>query len=240
MPLSPSLDEKPAPPKELDEWEGATESDVRPRAIEEPKPPLQLRAFRPVNPVPVPGPGSQGQIGKRPEFVPKNGRQGSRTLAHRFPKNTPPWFVEYDTDGDGRVSLSEWKEREGQAGEFSRYDLNGDGYITLAELVRSGQFISNMPTPMVVAGLGSEIGTFYYFELTGTTQGNVWGDEVYSHDSLMAAAAVHAGVLKEGETAFVKVSVLPGEPQYYGSFSNGVTSQDRQADHKSIRIEAIR
>ena len=37
-------------------------------------------------------------------------------------------------------------------------------------------------------------------EVTGSSQGTVWGTDLYTDDSSIPAAAVHAGVLKDGET----------------------------------------
>ncbi len=63
-------------------------------------------------------------------------------------------------------------------------------------------------------------------EVTGRTTGNVWGTDVYTDDSDLGTAAVHAGVLKDGETGTVQVTVLPGQQSYPGSTRNGVTSQN--------------
>jgi len=54
----------------------------------------------------------------------------------------------------------------------------------------------------------------------------VWGTDVYSDDSSICAAAVHAGVIDDGEGATVVIEIRPGEDDYEGSSRNGVDSLD--------------
>jgi len=60
--------------------------------------------------------------------------------------------------------------------------------------------------------------------VVGTTNGGLWGDGVYTCDSTLATAAVHAGVLKNGQAGAVAVVALPGQSQYPSTTRNGVTS----------------
>ncbi len=62
------------------------------------------------------------------------------------------------------------------------------------------------------------------FRVTGSTSGPVWGTDVYTEDSMLAVAAVHAGVLKPGEQGVVRVRILPGRQSYQASTRHGVTS----------------
>lgn len=62
------------------------------------------------------------------------------------------------------------------------------------------------------------------FEVTGATEGPVWGTDVYSDDSILAVAAVHAGVLRAGETGIVTVTILPGRDRYTPSTRHGVST----------------
>jgi hypothetical protein len=52
----------------------------------------------------------------------------------------------------------------------------------------------------------------------------VWGTGTYTLDSTLAAAAVHAGVLRAGQTGVVKVKLLAPQASFEGSTRNGVTS----------------
>jgi hypothetical protein len=68
------------------------------------------------------------------------------------------------------------------------------------------------------------IGKTFTFRVTGSVSGSVWGTEVYTLDSTLAAAAVHMGVLKAGQTGNVKVTILGPSVGFVGSTRNGVTS----------------
>ena len=62
------------------------------------------------------------------------------------------------------------------------------------------------------------------FKVTGSREGSCYGTDVYTDDSRLAVAAVHAGVLRAGETGVVRVVLLPGQASYPGSSRRGVTS----------------
>jgi ElaB/YqjD/DUF883 family membrane-anchored ribosome-binding protein len=70
-------------------------------------------------------------------------------------------------------------------------------------------------------------GTELLFDVTGNTDGTIWGSEVYTSDSRLATAAVHAGVLRNGERGVVRVTMLDGlNVAFTGSERNGVFSED--------------
>lgn len=62
--------------------------------------------------------------------------------------------------------------------------------------------------------------------MRGDLNGMVWGTDIYTGDSVLAAAAVHAGLVKPDESAVLKVSVTSPPAQFQGSMRNGVTSHD--------------
>jgi hypothetical protein len=94
----------------------------------------------------------------------------------------------------------------------------------LKALLDQGLLASEAPAR--IQDLCDTPGATYYFRVTGATAGSVWGTDVYTGDSTLATAAVHAGALKPGETAVVRVRVMPPLAQYQGSIRNGVTSHD--------------
>lgn len=55
-----------------------------------------------------------------------------------------------------------------------------------------------------------------YFEIDGANTGTIYGTDVYTHDSNLATAAVHAGVLKLHERGIVKVTILPPSGNFKG------------------------
>jgi hypothetical protein len=171
--------------------------------------------------------------------APSNGSGRSKSKGRRpgrLPKNLPEWFKELDADGDNQIALYEWKAKREDVQEFNKYDLNGDGFITVDEVVRSGHFTAANAPPSV-GGLPGEAGDFYYFNVTGADNGVVWGTDVYTADSALTVAAVHAGVVEVDETKLVKVTILAGQRQYEGSERNGVTTQGFGPFARSFRID---
>jgi len=73
--------------------------------------------------------------------------------------------------------------------------------------------------------------------VVGALSGSVWGSDVYTDDSSVAAAAVHAGVVAVGELGFVKITLLPGRTHYDGSAQNGVASESYDRWDGSFRVE---
>jgi hypothetical protein len=80
--------------------------------------------------------------------------------------------------------------------------------------------------PARIQDLCATPGTTYYFRVTGDAGGSIWGTDVYTGDSVLPTAAVHAGSVKPGETAVVRVTVMAPLSHYQGSVRYGVTSHD--------------
>jgi hypothetical protein len=77
----------------------------------------------------------------------------------------------------------------------------------------------------------------YYLKIKGRTDGAVWGTDVYTSDSSLGTAAVHAGVLEPGQTGVVKVTILPGQTAYESVTRNGITSANYRSWDVSYRVE---
>ena len=93
--------------------------------------------------------------------------------------------------------------------------------------------------PARIQDLCDTPGTTYYFRVTGATDGSVWGTDIYTGDSALAAAAVHAGAVKAGETTLVRVTVMTPPAQYQGSVRNGVASHDFGRYGTAYRVERV-
>ena len=63
------------------------------------------------------------------------------------------------------------------------------------------------------------------FRVTGWNGGTIWGSDTYTTDSPLATTAVHAGVLKVGETGIVVVEIIEPPKGYAASNRNGVSSR---------------
>ena len=80
---------------------------------------------RPGDPA-APAPGQVPEEEKRPTVY-RNGK---------LPKDLPTWFEPMDSDKDAQVGLYEWKKSGRTVKEFLDYDTNGDGFLTVEELQR--------------------------------------------------------------------------------------------------------
>jgi hypothetical protein len=69
-----------------------------------------------------------------------------------------------------------------------------------------------------------DLGNQFDVEVVGSTEGIVSGTDVYFIDSDLAAAAVHAGIVKSGEKAVITVTVVKCPDRGIGSVQNGVKS----------------
>ena len=83
--------------------------------------------------------------------------------------------------------------------------------------------------PATLMAYQQQFGKEMTFTLTGFTvgsgqQASMWGTDMYTLDSNLAAAAVHAGVAKPGETIAVRVRIVQSPPQFVSSFRNGLNS----------------
>src|SRR5262249_46139863 len=75
--------------------------------------------------------------------LPADGAKGGKDSAKKGPvmgkgklsRDLPAWFAKLDTDGDGQVSLDEWREGGKALEEFEAMDRNGDGYLTADEVL---------------------------------------------------------------------------------------------------------
>lgn len=93
--------------------------------------------------------------------------------------------------------------------------------------------------PVDIQSLRGQNQVAFYRKVTGTVGEYTWGGDgnVYTDDSALSAAAVHAGVLKEGETAVVRLTILPGRESYPGITRNGITTRPWGSWAGSYRVD---
>jgi hypothetical protein len=114
------------------------------------------------------------------------------------------------------------------AGHFSVVITNMEGATTS----RVALLTVTQPDfgPQAAAGLinmtsyRGQNGQLVNVTVTGSVGGGVWGTDIYTDDSTLAAAAVHAGYLTNGELGTLVVEILPGQSSYTGSTRNGVST----------------
>lgn len=93
--------------------------------------------------------------------------------------------------------------------------------------------------PQNMLDLCDAIGATYYFRVTGDPAGPLWGTDVYTGDSSLAAACVHAGLVKPGDGAIVRVTVVAPPAQFAGSARHGATSHDFGRYGSAYRVSAV-
>lgn len=95
-----------------------------------------------------------------------------------------------------------------------------------------------LPDPGYVNNPVADIGKVFYYEVTGnTTGGSIYGTDLYTTGSFLAMAAVHSGVLKNGQRGVVKVTILAGRDSYPASMKNDITSSQYSTWGVSFKVE---
>jgi LCCL domain len=107
----------------------------------------------------------------------------------------------------------------------------------LRSLLLRSSVAADAPTNM--HGLCETVGATYYFRVTGVTEGQLWGTDIYSGDSTIGAAAVHAGLLKAGQTDLFRVTVVTPPEKFPGTVRNGVTSTEYGRYQYAWKLSAI-
>lgn len=65
----------------------------------------------------------------------------------------------------------------------------------------------------------------YFCHGGGTLSSRLWGSRVYTDDSSICTAAVHAGLITPYNGGEVTIEILPGQRSYHGSRHHGVVSK---------------
>ena len=125
------------------------------------------------------------------------------------------------------AAYAAYLERSGNTGDFLE-EIAKERLKELGGEISSDISVADGTTPDDPGNLESfrgRNGEVFRFRLRGSAHGNIWGDGVYTDDSSLAAAAVHAGVLRRDEEGVVAVRILPGRKEYTGAERNGIVSE---------------
>jgi len=76
----------------------------------------------------------------------------------------------------------------------------------------------------------------YFCPAGGSYSGRIWGSGLYTDDSSICLAAVHAGRIQPETGGPVTIEIRPGAPSYQGSNRNGVSSSNYGSWHGSFRF----
>ena len=132
-----------------------------------------------------------------PTFVP-DGMIASNAYYDIIEVNNAGYYLAQSAEGD--AAPAEWED-------WNEYDLDAMEFHT-----------GN------ATHLRGEDYQVFTFDIVGSDSGSVWGSYIYTDDSNIATAAVHAGLVSVGEAATVRIMILPGEDSYESTTSNGITS----------------
>lgn len=115
-----------------------------------------------------------------------------------------------------------------------------DEAVAVRDLVRRLQeeALKPLDDPGSLASYRGRTGEAFYFKVTGSTSGSIYGADVYSDDSSLATAAVHAGVLRAGRTGVVRVTILGPQNSFAAATRQGVTSYAYGPYGGSYRVTA--
>ena len=69
-----------------------------------------------------------------------------------------------------------------------------------------------------------KVGEVYGYNITGSTEGTVWGDGIYTDDSNIAKAAVLEGKCKIGENCLVCIKIIESKSSYGSCTKNGIST----------------
>jgi hypothetical protein len=111
---------------------------------------------------------------------------------------------------------------EGEAIKALTYQF-GEVQLKPAHL-RSLLFIGVAPDPGNLEGLRDLVGQSFRFKVTGSLTGPLYGNGVYTAHSPLATVAVHAGILKAGQTGVVRVIIVTPPGGFGAANLNGVIS----------------
>jgi hypothetical protein len=94
-----------------------------------------------------------------------------------------------------------------------------------------------IPAPENLTGFRDRVGKSLFFKVPGASGGTIWGSGIYTDDSSLATAAVHAGILQPGQSAVLKATILPGQKHYDADMKNNVLSQEYNKFEGSFKLE---
>ena len=136
----------------------------------------------------------------------------------------------------GKIDVATWKAKTSQFGdvEIKLTDLRGLRTPGLVE--ETTEVLNPLPDPGSLQTFGGLVGKKFAFRVTGIAGNGLYGTDVYTSDSWLANAAVHAGVLKAGQTGIVKVEIVATPNVFVASTRNGCTSNAYGAYPTAFKI----
>ena len=189
-----------------------------------------------------------------PVLVIRTGNSDWRTLAGQLPKKTvkpedAPFAVDLTSNLQwwtpdvqfSDVNVAPNNQISLQFRYFAEYWLNAYGLQSGSTTVIAGQgpigtftFSKLNASPSAATAIPNNTQNMtgyrgrsgiFSITITGSINGGtVWGTDIYTDDSDISRAAVHASIIQNGETKPVYIEMLPGQGSYAGSSRNSVST----------------
>lgn len=123
----------------------------------------------------------------------------------------------------GRLSATAFRVYTAQFGE---QQLRLSDVLSLGQS-QSAAVAAAVPSPPTLMGYVNQIGKELTLRVTGVAGAptGLWGTDVYTLDSSVAAAAVHVGAVRPGQTGVVRVRIVASPNQFLPTARHGVQSQ---------------
>ncbi len=165
-----------------------------------------------------------------------------------LPEEVKKWIAAQKKQEEAIRQEAEKRIREQRAQLYKRLREIQDTYTRAGDLDRAlairdqarrleVSLVDAQPNPGSLTGFRGQKGKTFVFQVTGRTEGSLWGgDGIYTDDSDLATAAVHSGLLRAGQQGLVQVTILDGLPRYVGSTKNGIASQNYESFPGSYQL----
>jgi hypothetical protein len=160
-------------------------------------------------------------------------RRRARDLSAQIKQSLPPELLEVrrhdvlytkDCKFTGKIDSVAWQANTSQFGAVQVKLADVHALRSLALAASDERTVAALPDPGTLANFANQLGKKLAFTVTGRADGTVWGTGAYTLDSTLGLAAVHAGILKVGQTGVVKLEIVASPPAFAASTQNGVTS----------------
>ena len=105
------------------------------------------------------------------------------------------------------------------------YDIEDGDVIIKREICEGGgPENSDYSTNIHAVNKRENIGRKYCYKIKGSSEGTVWGDNIYTDDSNIAKAAVLEGKCQLGQEKIVGIKMIEGKSSYSSASRYGVSS----------------
>ena len=98
--------------------------------------------------------------------------------------------------------------------------LQRGGYVAGGPALENSDYSTNIHA----VNKRENIGRQYYYKIKGSSEGTVWGDNIYTDDSNIAKAAVLEGKCQLGQEKIVGIKMIEGKSSYSSASRYGVSS----------------